>query len=131
MEIQYSYSPTVKRLICFHNGYFWFEQSVTYNMSLRKQNIFCLFQSRLSNWRTLLINLIIVIKNYGCCLYKEILHTNGSCLFWFLGFARRIFYPALFTLLYFIILVVAISFWWGTKKNQDKKEQFNITYDQC
>jgi hypothetical protein len=34
---------------------------------------------------------------------------------WFLsillfGFARRIFYPALFTLLYFIILVVAISF---------------------
>jgi hypothetical protein len=30
MEIQYSYSPTVKRLICFHNGYFWFEQSVTY-----------------------------------------------------------------------------------------------------
>ena len=22
MEIQYSYSPTVKRLICFHNGYF-------------------------------------------------------------------------------------------------------------
>jgi hypothetical protein len=32
MEIQYSYSPTVKRLICFHNGYFWFEQSVTYNI---------------------------------------------------------------------------------------------------
>jgi hypothetical protein len=33
-----------------------------------------------------------------------------------LGFARRNFYPALFTLLYFIILVVAISFWWGTTK---------------
>jgi hypothetical protein len=32
------------------------------------------------------------------------------CLFCFLGFARRMFYPALFTLLYFIILVVAISF---------------------
>jgi hypothetical protein len=30
--------------------------------------------------------------------------------FVFLGFARRIFYPALFSLLYFIILVVAISF---------------------
>jgi hypothetical protein len=29
------------------------------------------------------------------------------CLFCFLGFARRIFYPALFTLLYFIILVVS------------------------
>ena len=28
MEIQYSYSPTVKRLICFHNGYFWFEPQV-------------------------------------------------------------------------------------------------------
>jgi hypothetical protein len=34
--------------------------------------------------------------------------TSRGC---FLGFARRIFYPALFTLLYFIILVVAISFW--------------------
>ena len=42
MVIQCSYSPTVKRLICFHNGYFWFEQSATYNMSLRKENIFCL-----------------------------------------------------------------------------------------
>ena len=43
MEIQYSYSPTVIRLICFHNGYFRFEQSVTYNMSLRKENMFCIF----------------------------------------------------------------------------------------
>ena len=49
-------------------------------------------------------------NKYGCCFYKEKLHTNGFCLFCFLGFARRIFYPALFTLLYFIILVVAISF---------------------
>jgi hypothetical protein len=38
------------------------------------------------------------------------------CLFCFLGFAKRMFYPALFTPLYFIILVVAISFWWCTKK---------------
>jgi hypothetical protein len=51
-----------------------------------------------------------------CCFNKEKLHTNGFCLFCFLGFARIIFYPALFTLLYFIILVVAISFWWGTTK---------------
>jgi hypothetical protein len=29
---------------------------------------------------------------------------NVFCLFCFLGFARRMFYPALFTLLYFIIL---------------------------
>ena len=42
--------------------------------------------------------------------YKEKLHTNGLCLFCFLGFARRMFYPALFTLLYFITLVVATSF---------------------
>jgi hypothetical protein len=48
-------------------------------------------------------------KKYGC-FYKEKLHSNGFCPFCFLGFARRIFYPALFTLLYFIILVVAISF---------------------
>jgi hypothetical protein len=31
-------------------------------------------------------------------------------------FCKNNFYPALFTLLYFIILVVATSFWWGTKK---------------
>jgi hypothetical protein len=49
----------------------------------------------LGNWRTLLINLRIVIKKNGCCFYKEKLHTNGFCLFCFLGFARRIFYPAL------------------------------------
>jgi hypothetical protein len=42
MEIQYSYSPTVKRLICIHNGYFWFEQSV---ICLRKENIFCFFNN--------------------------------------------------------------------------------------
>jgi hypothetical protein len=41
---------------------------------------------------------------------RKKLHTNGFCLFCFLWFARRIFYPALFTLLYFIILAVAISF---------------------
>ena len=33
------------------------------NMSLRKENIFGLFYSRLSNWQTLLINLRIVITN--------------------------------------------------------------------
>jgi hypothetical protein len=49
-------------------------------------------------------------SKFGCCFYKEKLHTNGFSLFCSLGFARRIFYPALFTLLYFIILVVAISF---------------------
>jgi hypothetical protein len=36
--------------------------------------------------------------------------TPFSKLLDFLGFARRMFYPALFTLLYFIILVVAILF---------------------
>jgi hypothetical protein len=46
------------------------------------------------------------------------------CLFCFLGFARRIFYPALSTLLYFIILVVAIYHSNGAQKNQDKNEQF-------
>jgi hypothetical protein len=49
-------------------------------------------------------------KNLKIRFYKEKLHTNGFCLFCFLGFARRMFYPTLFTLLYFIILVVAISF---------------------
>ena len=43
-------------------------------------------------------------------------------------FCKKNFYPTLFTLLYFIILVVATSLWWGTK-NQDKNEQFNIAYD--
>jgi hypothetical protein len=31
-------------------------------------------------------------------------------------FCKKNFYPVLFTLLYFIILVVATSFWWDTKK---------------
>jgi uncharacterized membrane protein YpjA len=57
----------------------------------------------------LLANKNVVHKKYGYCFYKEKLHTNGFCLFCFLEFARRIFYPALFTLLYFIILVVAIQ----------------------
>ena len=36
------------------------------------------------------------------------------------------------TLLYFIILVVAMYIiLMRHKKNQDKNEQFNITYDQC
>jgi Na+/H+ antiporter NhaD/arsenite permease-like protein len=56
---------------------------------------------------------------------------NGFCLLCFLGFARRIFYPALFTLLYFLILVLLYHSDEAQKKNQDKNEQFNITYDQC
>jgi hypothetical protein len=40
-----------------------------------------------------------IFKKYGCCFYKVKLHTNGFCLFCFLGIARRMFYPALFTLL--------------------------------
>jgi cell division protein FtsL len=38
-----------------------------------------------------------------------------------LGFARRIFYPALFTLLYFIILVVAISFTMPSRERRLKE----------
>ena len=45
-------------------------------------------------------------------------------------FCKKNFYPVLFTLLYFIILVVATSFWWDTK-NQDKNEQFNIDHRIC
>ena len=51
---------------------------------------------------------------------------NVFCLFCFLGFARKIFYPALFAVLHFKILVVMMRH----KKNQDKNEQFNVTYDQ-
>jgi hypothetical protein len=60
-------------------------------------------------------------KNWQTRAWNPVFKTAGSapdaamilglfCLFCFLGFARRNFYPALFTLLYFIILVVAISF---------------------
>jgi hypothetical protein len=63
--------------------------------------------------------------------YKKKLHTNGFCLFCFLGFARRIVlpcpvHPALlhnFGCCYIILM--------RHKKNQDKNEQFNITFDQC
>jgi hypothetical protein len=58
-------------------------------------------------------------------IHKYMCHTifgnnqkRNTHLFCFLGFARRMFYPALFTPLYFIILVVAISFWWCTKKSR-------------
>ena len=63
-----------------------------------------------------LINLRIVIKNLFFAFIRKNCIQIVFCLFSFLGFARRIFYSALFTLLYFIILVVAISFWWGTTK---------------
>jgi hypothetical protein len=46
------------------------------------------------NWRTLPINLRIVIKNMVVFIRKK-MHTNGFCLFCFLGFARRIFYHLL------------------------------------
>ena len=79
-------------------------------MPLRKENIFLFIlitSFKLVDPSDLSQN---SLKKYGCCFYKEKLHTNGFCLFGILGIARRIVYPALFTLLYFIILVVAISF---------------------
>ena len=126
-------------------------------MSLRKENIFCLFYSRLSNWQTLLINLRIVIKNlfftiidisprifslmYCCCVSIIIVICKMYMPSWgtdlvnklisisislrkncirmvFCLFCKKNFYPALFTLLYFIILFVATSFWWGTTKSR-------------
>jgi hypothetical protein len=44
---------------------------VRYNMSLRKENIFCLFQSRLSKWRIILVNLRIIIKNMVVVFIKK------------------------------------------------------------
>ena len=68
------------------------EQSVTYNMSLRNENIFCLFLSRLSNWRTLLINLRIVMvfgickKNFlPCPVHPALLHNFGCCYIILMG----------------------------------------------
>jgi hypothetical protein len=125
---------------------------VTYNMSLRKENIFCLFYSRLSNWLTLLINLRIVITNlfftiidisprifslmYCCCVSIIIvicilgtdlvnkfisisISIRKNCIrMVFCLFCKKNVYPALFTLLYFIILFVATSFWWGTTRSR-------------
>jgi hypothetical protein len=50
MEIQYSSSPTVKKNNLFSNGYFWFEQSVTYNMSL--DNLVKFLYKLGKNWQT-------------------------------------------------------------------------------
>jgi hypothetical protein len=63
-----------------------------------------------SNWRTLLINLRIVIKNMVAVFIRKNCIQMVFVYFAFWGLQEEFSTLPWFTLLYFIILVVAISF---------------------
>ena len=98
MEIQYSYSPTVKRLICFNNSYFWFEQSVTSYFLCVKKTFFVYFNHVF--WTGGPFWLIWeVIKNMVVVFIRENCIRMVFVYFVFWGLREEFFYPALFILL--------------------------------
>jgi hypothetical protein len=64
-----------------------------------------------------------VIKNMAVVFIRKNCIRMGFVYFIF-GVCKKNFLLCPVHPAFFIILVVAISFWWGTKKNEDKNEQF-------
>jgi hypothetical protein len=61
---------------------------------------------------------IIVMNKFFMTILRLIRRVHQFIRVVFCLFCKKNFYPVLFTLLYFIILVVATSFWWDTKKSR-------------
>ena len=67
-------------------------------------------------------NMVVVFIRKNCIQMVFVYFAFWVC--------KKNFLPCPVHPAFFIILVVAISFWWGTTKNQDKNEQFNIKFTQ-